>query len=175
MEEEGVGTAGLDSARGLSLGRCGGDDGGLDDGRLLGGNCPAAFVLVVPGRLGGDGRVGLAPVTARAIGSGGVALGDGDRPGHLGGGGEGDVLLDDVASHSQRGSGGQDGEDALELHFKFYALDAISGIKNIDGATRRLTGVLRVFVGKKVMRVNGTGVFCLEENDKSTKRQRDGD
>jgi hypothetical protein len=82
-------------------------------GRLLGGYCPAGLVVVVPGRGGGDGRVGLGPLMTGAFRRGRVALGDGDRLGHGRRRGGGGVLL----AHDHGNGRGQNGEDALELHF----------------------------------------------------------
>jgi len=58
-------------------------------------------------------------VTGRAVGSGRVALSDGDCHGHRRRRGGGNVLiLSRGIGHDQREAGGQDGEDALELHFE---------------------------------------------------------
>lgn len=114
LEDERIGAAGRDGGR-LRLGRGSGDN-GLDNSGLVGGDCPAALVLVVPGRVGGDGRVRLAPVAAGAVGRRRIALGDSDGPGHGRGRGGGDVLLD-LTGHCHRGAGGND-EDPLNLHFE---------------------------------------------------------
>lgn len=144
LQEETVGSAGGEWAGGCGLGGCnGGDERGLDNGRLAGagGNGPAGRV-VEPGRGGVGGRVGLGQVTG-ASSVGRVALGDGDGLGHGRGRGGCDVHVtgdrdnvDRLGGRDKAKASGQNGEDALELHFEIDALNPTLAM-DIDSCVRR--------------------------------------